>query len=125
MTPAEERDRRIVSGAPVVFGQRMMLAHEALLHFSGECIDDAWPDVSSVLRFARCYDVDPQVLGALVGIVSWRLSPKGKLIWCDAQRHPEHVHRTTPNRLARRVQSAYGCYVAAASLAEAARAKLN
>jgi hypothetical protein len=125
MTPAEERDRTLVAGLPLVFGRRIALAHEALLRFAGECEPDRWPSVKSTIRFAAAHEVDAQVLAALVGIVSYRLSPKGKLIFADAQRAPELVRRTSPGRLPGKVLAAYGLYVAAATQAERARAHLH
>lgn len=114
-------DRRIVSGAPLVLGRRMMLAHEALLRFAGECIEDGWPDVRSCIRFAAAYRVDAQELAAMCGIVSYRLTPRGKLVWCDGWRHPDHVRMTSPAKLSRGVLRGYGYYVAAATLAGRAR----
>lgn len=125
MTPAEEHDRTLVAGLPLVFGRRMALAHEALLRFAGECEPDRWPSVKSAIRFAAAHEVDAQVLAALVGIVSYRLSPGGKLIFADAQRAPELVRRTSPGRLPGKVLAAYGLYVAAATQAERARAHLH
>jgi len=121
MTPGEARDRRIVAGMSMVFSPELRLAQEALLLYAAQCIRDKWPDVPSVLRFARAYGVDAQELGALVGIISFRLTPRGKLVWADCQRHPEIVVRTNPGKLTGRVLRAYGCFVATAARVEQAR----
>jgi len=121
MTPREARDRRIVEGMTAVFPPELRLAQEALLRFAEQCVPGAWPDVPSVIRFARAYGVDAQELGAMVGIISFRLTPRGKVVWADSQRNPEIVVRTPPNRLTRRVLRAYGCFVATAAKVERAR----
>jgi len=115
------RDRQIVAGMAAVFPPELLLAQDALLRYAARCVPGAWPDVQSVLRFARAYCVNPQELGAMVGIISFRLTPKGKLVWADCQRHPEVVARTNPGTLSRRVLRAYGCFVATAALVEGAR----
>lgn len=117
MTPREARDRRIVAGMSAIFPPELTLARDALLRFAEQCVPGAWPDVPSVIRFARAYGVDAQELGAMVGIISFRLTPRGKVVWADSQRHPEIVTRTPPGRLTRRVLWAYGCFVATAFLA--------
>lgn len=121
MTPREARDRRIVEGMSAVFPLELLLAQEALLRFAEQCVPGAWPDVPSVIRFARAYGMDAQELGALVGIVSFRLTPRGKVVWADSQRRPAIVVRTPPGRLSQRVLRAYGCFVATATRAVAAR----
>jgi len=121
MTRAE-RDRRIVDTAPAILPPALWLAHEALLLWAAECEPDAWPTVPAVIRFARAYEVDPQELGAMVGIVSFRLTPRGRVVWCDSQRFPELVRRTNPGRLTRAVQRGYGYFCAVAALVERDRA---
>ena len=121
MTPREARDRRIVEGMAAVFPPELRLAQEALLRFAEQCVPGAWPDVPSVIRVARAYGVDAQELGALVGIVSFRMTPRGKVVWADSQRNPEMVVRTDPGKFTRRVLRAYGCYVATAARVVAAR----
>lgn len=118
-------DREIVLGAPVIFGDRMNAAHEALLQYAADFIPDRWPDVPTILRFGAAYQVDARELAALCGILSYRRSPGGRLIWVDAYRHPEVARRTSPSRLAPRLLSAYGCYVAAASLTARARGQMH
>lgn len=120
-----ELDAALVAGIPAVFGDRMNLAYDAVLRFAAECEPDRWPTVPTILRFAECYGVCARELAALCGIVSHRLSPRGRVVWCDAYRFPEVVRRTSPETLPRRVLSAYGCYVAAATLAARDRASLH
>lgn len=115
-------DARLVAAIPVVFGDRMNLAHDAVLAFAAECEPDRWPSVPTILRFAACYQVCARELAALCGILSYRLSPRGRVVYVDAYRHPELARRTSPDRLPRRLLSAYGCYVAAAALAARDRA---
>lgn len=103
----------------------MNLAHDAVLAFAAECAPDRWPSVPTILRFAACYQVCARELAALCGILSYRLSPRGRVVWVDAYRHPEHARLTSPQRPSRRLLSAYGCYVAAAALAARDRAGLH
>lgn len=121
MTPGEARDRAIVAGMPLVFPPALLLARDALLLWARDHEPDGWPSVPAVLRFAAAHEVSAQELGALVGIVSYRQTPRGKVVWCDSQRSPEHVLRTNPGKLSRSVLRAYGCFLAGASLVERAR----
>jgi len=116
-------DARLVAGIPVVFGDRMSAAHTALLEFARDFIPDCWPDVPSCLRFADAFGVDARELAALCGILSYRQSRRGRVVWVDAWRHPEVARRTNPRLLAPRLLSAYGCYVAAMTLIAQDRAK--
>ena len=118
-------DRQIAAGVPAIFGDRMNAAHTALLLFARDCIPDQWPDVPAVLRVASAFEVDARELAALCGILSYRRSPSGRVVWVDAHRHPEVARRTSPDRLAPRLLSAYGCYVAASSLAVRARGRMH
>jgi hypothetical protein len=121
MTPEEARDRAIIAAMPVLFPSALLLARDALLLWARDHEPDAWPTVPAILRFAAAHCVNAQELGALVGIVSYRLTPRGKLVWADGQRAAEHVRRTNPGKLCRRVLRAYGCFVAGAALVERAR----
>ena len=51
------RNAALVAAIPVVFGDRMNLAHDAVLAFAAECGPDRWPSVPTILRFAACYQV--------------------------------------------------------------------
>ena len=117
------QDTRHVVGIPLIFGERMNAAHTALLEFARDFIPDRWPDVPSCLRFADAFGVDARELAALCGILSFRRSPGGRVVWVDAYRHPEVARRTSPSRLAPRLLSAYGCYVAAMTLIARDRAR--
>lgn len=121
MTPGEARDRATIAAMPRVFPPALLLARDALLLWARDHEQDGWPTVPAVIRFADAHRVNAQELGALVGIVSFRLTPRGKLVWCDSQRAPEHVRRTNPGKLSRHVLRAYGCFVAGAALVERAR----
>ena len=112
----QERDLLIRNNAHLVFPPVLMLAHEALLKWSAECEPDAWPTVRSVIRFAKCYEVNAQELAAMCGIVSYRLTRRGKIVWSDGQRFPELVRRTNPGRLSSNVLRAYGWFCALAQL---------
>lgn len=117
------RDAALVAGIPLVFGDRMSAAHTALLMFARDFIPDRWPDVASCLRFTDAFGVDARELAALCGILSYRQSRRGRVVWVDAWRHPEVARRTNPRLLAPRLLSAYGCYVAAMALIAQDRAK--
>jgi len=121
VTPGEARDRAIIAGMALVFPPALLLARDALLLWAKDHEPDGWPTVPAVIRFAAAHEVSAQELGALVGIISFRLTPRGKVVWADSQRRPEVVVRTPPDKLSRRVLRAYGCFVATASRVEAAR----
>jgi hypothetical protein len=71
--------------------------------------------VRTSTRFAEAYSVEIQALAALVDIVSYRLSPRGKLIFADARRASELVRRSSTGRLPGKIFAACGLYVAAAT----------
>ena len=66
------RDRQIAAGMAAVFPPERLLARDALLFYAARCLTGAWPDVKCILRFACAYCVNPQKLGAIVGIISFR-----------------------------------------------------
>tara|TARA_R110002124_G_scaffold11974_5_gene56820 strand:- start:1634 stop:2008 length:375 start_codon:yes stop_codon:yes gene_type:complete len=121
VTPGEARDRAIIAGMATVFPPALLLARDALLLWAKDHEPEGWPTVTAVIRFAAAHEVSAQELGALVGIISFRLTPRGKVVWADSWRRPEIVTRTPPGRLTSRVLRAYGCYVATAARAVAAR----
>ena len=118
-------DTLIRDNAHLVLSPEIVLAHEALLKWASEFEPDAWPSIRSIIRFARCYEVNAQELAAMCGIVSYRMTTRGKIVWCDGQRFPELVRRTSPDRLSRRVLRAYGWFCAVAALVERDRAQVH
>lgn len=83
MTPGEARDRAIIAGMAAVFPPALLLARDALLLWAKDHEPDGWPTVPAVIRFAAAHEVSAQELGALVGIISFRLTPRGKVVWAD------------------------------------------
>lgn len=116
-------DQDLIDGYDVLFSTDLRLAHEALLTFAAERAEDGWPTSAMIVRFARCYDVPLAELAGLCGFLVYRLG--NRQVFCDARRHPAHVHITSADRFSRRALVAYGFYNTAAVLSQSEGAKVH
>lgn len=89
----------------------LRLAHEALLRWAEECEPDGWPTPVSVLRFAACYRVPAAPLGALFGLLSYRLGPR--TVWADNFRQPGFARKVPSGKFSKPVLVSFGIFCAA------------
>ena len=108
--------QELIEGYDLLFDPNLRLAHEALLLWAQENEPDGWPTPAAVVRFARFYGVVVGELAGLCGILTYRLG--NRTVFCDARRHPAHVHITSADKFNRRALVAYGFYNTAAALSE-------
>jgi hypothetical protein len=94
-----------------------------LLTFAAEVSEDGWPTSAMIWRFARCYDVPLAGLAGLCGFLVYRLG--NRTVFCDARRHPAHIHITSNDRFSRQSLVAYGFYNTAAAMSEGAGAAVH
>ncbi|USA39884.1 hypothetical protein NCF86_01595 [Pelagerythrobacter marinus] len=79
-----EADERIAGGAGVLFDERMLDAHLAVLLHARTTSPDGFPTVEAVDSFARLYGVDALELGASFGLIGWRYAHRP--VWVDTVR---------------------------------------
>jgi hypothetical protein len=115
--------QELLDGYDTLFDTNTRLAHEAVLLWASENEPDGWPTPATVLRFARFYGVVVGELAGLCGILPYRLG--NRTVFCDARRHPAHVHITSADRFNRRALIAYGFYNTAATLSQAEGAAVH
>jgi len=116
-------DQDLIDGYDLLFSSELRLCHEALLTFAAEVSEDGWPTSAMIWRFARCYDVPMAELAGLCGFLMYRLG--NRTVFCDARRHPAHVHITSADRFSRQSLVAYGFYNTAATMSEGAGASVH
>jgi len=116
-------DQDLIDGYDLLFSSELRLAHEALLTFAAGVSEDGWPTSAMIWRFARCYDVPLAGPAGLCGFLVYRLG--NRTVFCDARRHPAHVHITSTDRFSRQSLVAYGFYNTAAAMSEGVGASVH
>lgn len=101
-------DTRAADAYHALLSPELRLAHQALLAWAAEMEPDGWPTPATVLRFAACYGVPAAPLGALFGLLSYRLG--NRTVWCDEVRDHGAACRAGVTRFGSAVMVPYGIF---------------